>query len=83
VAAALAGLPVRKTHARMAEVGRFLFVLIHLVVDEGFGARPISELDQLRRQIEQSLRELHDRLVLYVVFTTDEYWATDAAPESL
>ena len=78
VAAALAGLPVRKTHARMAEVGRFLFVLIHLVVDEGFGARPISELDQLRRQVEQSLRAVHDRVVLDVVFTADEYWATDS-----
>jgi cation diffusion facilitator family transporter len=79
LASALAGLPVRKTHARMVEVGRFFFVLIHVVVDEGFGARPVSELDQIRRQVELSLREVHDRVVLDVVFTADEYWATDSA----
>ena len=83
VAAALAGLPVRRTHARMVEVGRFFFVLIHVVVDEGFGARPVAELDQIRRQVEQSLREVHDRLVLDVVFTADGYWATDGNLESV
>jgi predicted Co/Zn/Cd cation transporter (cation efflux family) len=77
VANALAGLPVRKTHARMVEVGRFFFVLVHVVVDEGFGNRPISELDQIRRNIEQSVRQLHDRVILDVVFTADEYWATE------
>jgi cation diffusion facilitator family transporter len=83
VAAALTGLLVRKTHARMVEVGRFFFVLIHIVVDEGFGARPVSELDQIRRQVEQSLREVHDRVVLDVVFTADEYWATDGSLDSV
>ena len=83
LAAALAGLPVRRTHARMVEVGRFFFVLIHVVVDEGFGARPVAELDQIRRQVEQSLREVHDRLVLDVVFTADGYWATDGNLESV
>src|SRR5262249_19568851 len=77
VSKALAGLPVQKIHARMVGVGRFFFVLIHVVVDEGFGARPVSELDQIRQQVEQSLRGVHDRIVLDVVFTADEYWATD------
>jgi predicted Co/Zn/Cd cation transporter (cation efflux family) len=40
LAAALAGLPVHKTHARMVAVGRFFFVLVHVVVGEDFGARP-------------------------------------------
>jgi cation diffusion facilitator family transporter len=75
--AALAGLPVRKTHARMVAVGRYFFVLIHVVVGEGFGARPVAELDQIRHQVEQALREVHPRVVLDVVFTADEYWATD------
>jgi cation diffusion facilitator family transporter len=83
LATALAGLPVRKTHARMVVVGRFFFVLIHVVVDEGFGARPVSELDQIRRQVEQALREVHARVVLDVVFTADEYWATDGSLDSL
>jgi cation diffusion facilitator family transporter len=77
LAAALAGLPLRKTHARMVTVGRFFFVLIHVVVEEGFGARPVSELDAIRRQVEQALRDVHPRVVLDVVFTADEYWATD------
>jgi cation diffusion facilitator family transporter len=81
LAEALAGLPVRKTHARMVGVGRFFFVLIHVVVEEGFGARPVSELDQIRRKVEQSLREIHPRVVLDVVFTADEYWATDGLIE--
>jgi cation diffusion facilitator family transporter len=83
LATALAGLPVRKTHARMVVVGRFFFVLIHVVVDEGFGARPVSELDQIRRQVEQALREVHARVVLDVVFTADEYWATDGSLDTL
>ncbi|MFL5328507.1 MAG: cation diffusion facilitator family transporter [Gemmataceae bacterium] len=82
LAKALAGLPVRKTHARMVEVGRFFFVLVHVVVDEGFGSRPIVELDQIRRNAEQSLRELHDRVVLDIVFTAEEYWATDSNVEN-
>jgi cation diffusion facilitator family transporter len=82
LAEALAGLPVRKTHARMVSVGRFFFVLIHVVVEEGFGARPVSELDQIRRRVEQSLREVHPRVVLDVVFTADEYWATDGGLDS-
>lgn len=77
VGKALAGVPVRKLHARMVEVGRFFFLLIHVVVDEGFGARPVPELDQLRRQVEQSLQGLHPRVVLDVVFTADDYWATE------
>jgi cation diffusion facilitator family transporter len=74
---ALAGVPVRTIQARMVEVGRYFFILVHVVVDEGFGARPVSELDQLRRQLEQSLQGVHARIVLDVVFTADHYWATD------
>jgi cation diffusion facilitator family transporter len=74
---ALAGLPVRRTHARMVAVGRFFFVLIHVVVEEGFGARPIPELDGIRRRVEEALGKVHPRVVLDVVFTADDYWATD------
>jgi cation diffusion facilitator family transporter len=77
IAAALAGVPVRTTHARMVVVGRFFFLLVHVVVDEGFGARPVAELDAIRRQIEQSLQGVHSRLVLDVVFTTDSSWVTE------
>lgn len=77
LAAALAGLPVRKTHPRMVIVGRYFFLLVHVVVEDAFGARTIPELDQIRRQVEQGLREVHPRVVLDVIFTADEYWATD------
>lgn len=77
MAGALAGVPVRTTRARMVEVGRFFFILVHVVVGEEFGARPVPELDRLRRQVEQSLQGVHPRVVLDVVFTADEYWAMD------
>jgi predicted Co/Zn/Cd cation transporter (cation efflux family) len=77
IATALADVPVRTIHARMVVVGRFFFILIHAVVDEGFGVRPVSELDKLRRQIKQSLEGVHSRLVLDVVFTADDCWVTD------
>jgi cation diffusion facilitator family transporter len=73
---ALAGVPVQTTYARMVEVGRFFFILVHVVVDDSFGARPIAELDQIRRRLEQLLQEIHSRVVLDVVFTADTYWAT-------
>src|SRR5262249_19011226 len=76
-AGALAGVPVRKIRARMVEVGRFFFLLFHVVVDERFGVRPIPELDRLRRQVEKALEGVHPRVVLDVVFTADDYWATD------
>jgi cation diffusion facilitator family transporter len=77
VTGALADLPVQAPHARMVEVGRFFFVLIHVVVEDSFRARPVSELDAIRRRVEESLRGVHDRVVLDVIFTADEYWATD------
>jgi predicted Co/Zn/Cd cation transporter (cation efflux family) len=61
----------------MVGVGRYFFVLVHAVMDESFGAHPLAELDQLRRLLEESLREVHPRVVLDVVFTADEYCATD------
>ena len=70
-----------RPHARMVAVGRFFFVLIHVVVEESFGARPVSELDGIRRQVEQALREVHPRVVLDVIFTADEYWATAGGPD--
>lgn len=77
MAAAMEGVPIRTIHARMVEVGRFFFILVHIVVDEGFGARPVAELDQIRRQVEQSLQGVHPRVVLDVVFTADNHWVTD------
>lgn len=77
LAAALGGVPFQTLRARMVEVGRFFFILIHVVVDERFGARPVTELDRIRRQMEQALQGVHPRVVLDVVFTADEYWATD------
>ena len=55
----LVGVPVRTIRARMVEVGRFFFILVHVVVDEGFGARPISELDQLR-SVSANPAPVHD-----------------------
>jgi cation diffusion facilitator family transporter len=69
---ALAGVPVRALRTRMVQVGRFFFILVHVVVDEGFGVRPIPELDDLRRRMAQSLEGLHARVALDVIFTTDE-----------
>lgn len=83
LATALADLPIRKTHARMVEVGRFFFILIHVVVDDKFGARSISELDQIRRRVEHSIQAVHKRVVLDIVFTADEYWATEATSENV
>ena len=73
---------VRVIHARMVEVGRFFFILVHVVVDDGFGARPIAELDDLRRQVEKSLQGIHPRVILDVVFTADSHWATDGSVPS-
>ena len=71
-----AAVPVRKIRARMVEVGRFFFLLFHVVVDERVGVRPVPELDRLRRQVEKALEGVHPRVVLDVVFTADDYWAT-------
>lgn len=76
LATALEGVPVREIRARMVEVGRFFFILVHVVVDDLFGVRPISELDEMRHRMQQSLQGIHPRLVLDVVFTANADGAT-------
>lgn len=67
-------LPVVNTDIRMVKVGRFFYVMVHLVVAEDFRFQQASDLDEIRYQIANALRDCHPRLIIDVVFTTDERW---------
>ncbi len=68
------GLALRDHDVRMVKVGRFFYVLIKLIVGEDFRCSEIADLDRIRERISAALAGSHPRLVLDVVFTTDDRW---------
>ncbi len=72
---AVADLPTRATYVRMVQVGRFFYILAHLVVRPDF-QRPMAELDDMRCQVVNALKPLYPRTVVDAVFTSEEAWAT-------
>jgi cation diffusion facilitator family transporter len=59
---------------RMIKVGRYFYVLIKLIVGEDFHCSGVADLDRIRDRISAALAGSHPRLVLDVVFTTDDRW---------
>jgi cation diffusion facilitator family transporter len=68
------GLELRNRDVRMVKVGRYFYVLIKLIVGDDFRCSEIADLDRIRESISAALAGSHPRLVLDVVFTTDDRW---------
>jgi cation diffusion facilitator family transporter len=77
VAEGLGELRVAKTVTHMVEVGRFGYLLIHVVLPEEAASTGVGDLDAVRARIEKALEGVHPRLVIDVVFTTEERFAGD------
>ncbi len=67
-------LPMIEPNLRMVKIGRFFYVMIHLVVMDDFHVHEIKELDDIRYRIAQALRDCHSRLIIDVIFTADKRW---------
>tara|TARA_R110000850_G_scaffold87602_8_gene188294 strand:+ start:6625 stop:7548 length:924 start_codon:yes stop_codon:yes gene_type:complete len=71
VEASIDGVEPRQISVRMIEMGRFFYVLIHIILPKGSSNIEVSTCDQIRLQISKSLKDLYDRPVVDVVFTAD------------
>jgi len=63
-----------ESHVRMLKVGRFLYVLIQIVVPESFRVTRVRELDEIRQRISDEMKDLHPGFVMDTVFTEDPRW---------
>ncbi len=61
-------------YIRMLPVGRFLYLQVHILLPAYAPLHGINECDSVRERIHESLKDLHPRLTLDVVFTADERW---------
>ncbi|MFC1763329.1 cation diffusion facilitator family transporter [Planctomycetota bacterium] len=61
---------------RMGRIGRFLYVVVGLVVKEDFRCERIRHLDELREKLERSLAELNEQVVLDLVVTENPEFAS-------
>jgi cation diffusion facilitator family transporter len=77
--AVLARLPVSERYVRMVRPGRTLYVLVHVVLEEGFRVERLADLDELRAEIDAAVRRLHPRALVDVMFTGDPRWAAPSA----
>lgn len=63
-----------RTRVRMVHIGRYFYVLVHVLLAEEFRIETVGRLDAVRRQVQEHVKGLHPRLILDVVFTGEEPW---------
>jgi predicted Co/Zn/Cd cation transporter (cation efflux family) len=63
-----------KTFLRMMKVGRYLYVLIQIVVADRFSVAGVSDLDRIRGRVRNALHDVHPNLEIDTLFTADERW---------
>lgn len=68
---------LESSRVRMLKIGRFFYVMIHLVVGDDFGQHSAAELDGIRCQLVRSLKDLHPRISVDVMFTADPRWGKE------
>jgi len=64
-----------KSFLRMVRVGRYFYLMIHILSPPGLG---VQELDQVRAHIAKSMKGIRPNLIIDTIFTADEAWATGA-----
>jgi predicted Co/Zn/Cd cation transporter (cation efflux family) len=72
---ALAAVGTEDSVIRMGRIGRYLYVVVGLVVKPDFRCERVKDLDDLRRTLERSLQELPEQVVLDMFVTEDPDFA--------
>ena len=75
VTSAVADLPVEKVDVRMVKMGRYFYVMVHVILLEDYRVNRIGSLDAVRCEIRRSISDVPLRLVTDIIFTADERWA--------
>jgi cation diffusion facilitator family transporter len=73
--AAVSAYDFEKTMLRMVRVGRYFYLMIHVVLPASFPLTGVGDLDRMRDELKDELRDLHPALVTDIVFIGDERWA--------
>lgn len=63
-----------RTRVRMVRVGRYLYVLVHLLLEKQSSLGSVDQLDAVRRRVQDEVEALHPKLILDVIFTGDATW---------
>jgi predicted Co/Zn/Cd cation transporter (cation efflux family) len=71
-AEAVASYRFPRTSLRMVRVGRYFYVLNHILVTGDFRVGRVSELDDIRRCVRDAIQSVERSLVIDTVFTEDE-----------
>jgi cation diffusion facilitator family transporter len=67
----LAGVPYEHVEVRISKMGRDLYLLVHIIVDESFGLTTITELDTIRKVSEKAMREWNPSIYMDILFICD------------
>lgn len=73
--AAASGYAFDKTVLRMVRVGRYFYLMVHVVLPAEFRLAGVGDLDRIRAQLKEKLRDVHPTLVADIIFVGDERWA--------
>ena len=72
---ALEGLAIRDYEYRLMKSGRSTFMLVHLMVADGFKVGKIEELDAIRDGIEEKILKFDGNIIMEILFIKDRAWA--------
>jgi cation diffusion facilitator family transporter len=67
-----------KTYLRMVKIGRYFYLMIHILVPREFRLSGVKDLDAMRAHIANHMKGIRPNLILDTIFTADEAWATDS-----
>lgn len=65
----LRGVAAEESKLRIVRVGRFLYIAMHILVVPEARCEDVSDLDELRDRLRESLADLDERVVVEVIFT--------------
>ena len=67
----LSAVPYEHVEVRISKCGRDIYLLVHIIVDESFGAVTVSELDTIRKESEAIMREWNSSIIMDILFICD------------
>lgn len=71
-----------EVYVRTSQIGRWLFVLVQIVLPQGHPLGEIAAMDQLRADLAASLEGVAPKLVIDAIFTGDRKWVLDPVDDA-
>lgn len=71
-----------EVYVRTSQIGRWLFVLVQIVLPEGHPLGEVAAMDRLRADLAASLEGVTSKLVIDAIFTGDRKWVLDPVDDA-